>query len=205
MSISLFVLFALATPFNWTFKAVSESDFPWPITIQDRERTIIKKGDEKAPVKIKGVRAKGRVVTTNNPYTDGEDWLKDLTIELSNPSDKTVTFLQVQIFFPHPERALKQPGAVLFIEHGDNPFNYATAAAMPVSTAKPMLPGDFLELKLSEAKYDAIGSLLETAGIPNNDKVEIRVSAIGFSDGTAWSGQMAQRNPNGGWLPLRPR
>lgn len=164
-----------------------------------RERMVLKKGG-KAPVKINKIRAKGQTLPAK-PFVDGEDWLKGLTVEVANTSGKTVTFLMIQVLFPHPEREHKKPGAVVFMEYGDNPFNYESAAATPLKV-KPLLPGDYLELKLSNASYSSINPLLVTAGIPNHNKVEIRVSGIGFSDGTAWSGQMAQRNPKGGWMPM---
>lgn len=172
--------------------------------LQHRERKISKKGG-RAPVKVSNIRAKGKVVAVNKPFVDSDDWLKELTIELANASGKTVTFVMVQLFFPQPDRSLKQPGAAVFMEYGDNPFNYESAAAMPALRVKPLLPGDVLELTLSDAKYDTIKPLLETAKIPHNESVEVRVSAIGFSDGTAWSGQMAQRKVGGGWIPLLDR
>ena len=172
------------------------------LVFQDRERMILKKGDDKAPVKISEVRAKGRVVAVNKPFVDNDDWLKELTIEVANASGKTVTFVMVQLFFPPPDRSLKQPGAAVFMEYGDNPFNYESVAAMPATRVKPLLPGDVVELRLSEEKYETLGPLLETAKITHNQSVEVRISAIGFSDGTAWSGQMAQSNPKGGWMPL---
>ena len=60
-----------------------------------------------------------------------------------------------------------------------------------------------LELQVRhDLPHLVVESLLETAKITHNQSVEVRISAIGFSDGTAWSGQMAQRNPKGGWMPL---
>src|SRR5687768_13911519 len=132
-----------------------------------RERTIVRKGG-KAPVKIKEVRAKGRVLPTK-PFIDGEDWLKGLTVKLANHSGKTVTFLNVQVVFPHPERALKKPGAAVFLKYGDNPFNYQSHEALPPAKVNPALPGDYVELTLSDDQYEAIQPLLVSAGIPDNN------------------------------------
>jgi hypothetical protein len=168
----------------------------------ERERRFVKKGG-KAPVKIGRIKAKGRVVPASKPFVDGEDWLKGLTLELANASGKTVTFVKVQMVFPHPERAQNKPGAAIFLEYGDNPFNYVSADAMPSPKVRPVLPGDYVELALSEEKYEMIRPLLASAGLPDNDNLEIRISAIGFSDGTAYSsGQVVQRNGKGGWAPL---
>lgn len=201
--ISAFVIVLLSTFFSLAQAKPEPSEFH-VLVAQQLERLILKKGDEKAPVKISGVRAKGRRVDANKPFVDEDDWLKGLTFELANASGKTVTFILVQMVFPHPERTRKQPGAAVFIEYGDNPFNHKTAEAMPPLRVKPVLPGDFLELPLGDERYATIRPLLEAAKITVNNKVEVRVSAIGFSDGTAWSsGQMVQRSPEGSWMPLR--
>jgi hypothetical protein len=166
----------------------------------EHARKFSKKGG-RAPMKISHIRSKARLAPVNKPFVDGDDWLKDLVVELANSSEKTVTFVTVQILFPSPEEQLKKPGAAVFLQYGDNPFNYSTAEAMPPVRVNPVLPGDYLELALSNDQYDTIKSLLASAGIQDNNNVEIRVSAIGFSDGTAWSGRMAQRNSKGRWLP----
>lgn len=170
-----------------------------------RERKFIKKGG-KAPVKINRIRAKGRVVPASKPFVDSEDWVKGLSLELANASGKTVTFVSVQLVFPNPERELKKPGAAVFLQYGDNLFNYASADAMPSPKVKPVLPGDYVDLTLTDGQYETIMPLLATAGIPDHGELEIRVSAIGFSDGTAYSsGRLSQRNSRGIWLPVEPQ
>jgi len=47
----------------------------------------------------------------------------------------------------------------------------------------------------------ALSTLLIDTGFFVTSKLEIRVNLIGFNDGTAWSGQMVQRQPKGGWIP----
>lgn len=166
----------------------------------ERERRIALKDDHRCPLKISSVKAKGKQIDTSKPFIDGDDWLRGLTVEVVNPSELTVTFVQVELFFPHPD---KKPGASFTIDYGDNPFRYNSAAEMPLLSVKPVLPGGNVELGLTDAHLPSIASLLQAAEIKTNDYVRIRVNLIGFSDGTAWTGQMAQRNPKGGWMPLR--
>jgi hypothetical protein len=89
------------------------------------------------------------------------------------------------------------------LDFGDNPFAFDSAADMPPVTVKPVLPGKHVEVALSDSQFVALTSLLIDSGFLVTNKVEIRVDLIGFSDGTAWSGQMVQRRPTGGWMPLK--
>ncbi|HYJ84578.1 MAG TPA: hypothetical protein VEW46_00815 [Pyrinomonadaceae bacterium] len=161
---------------------------------------MVKNDDRKAPVKIIAMRAKQREVHSNKRFLDGDDWLDGLAIEVVNSSGKTVTFVEVELFFPRPVEDATQPGAVWHLRYGDSPFRYESPEAMPAPRVKPIAPGDFLELKAADNEHLEIDRFLKDLKFSKNNKVEIRINLLGFSDGTAWSGQMFQRNPNGGWL-----
>ena len=169
---------------------------------QGNERAIIVKDDPRSPVKIMNVRTKGRKVESNKPFVDDDDWLKGLTVDVRNDSDKTLTFLQLELFFPRSEPA-KKSGASFPLDYGDDPFSYDSASAMPPLSVKPISPGEHLGITLTDNRWSAMNTLLIDTGYFLTSKVEIRVNLIGFSDGTAWSGQMTERNPKGGWRPVR--
>jgi hypothetical protein len=168
---------------------------------QVNERTIIIKDDRRSPVEIMSVRTKGRRVESNTPFVDDDDWLKELTVDVRNASDKTLSFLQLELFFPRPRPDAKKPGTSFTLDFGDNPFSYDSAAAMPALSVKPISPGEHLEITLTDNRLSALSTLLIDTGFFMTSKVQIRVNLIGFSDGTAWSGQMVQRQPKGGWIP----
>lgn len=172
-----------------------------PAYAQVNERTIIIKDDGRSPIKIISVRTKGRKVESNRPLVDDDDWLKELTVDVRNASDKTLTFLQLELFFPRPEPDDKKPGASFTLDFGDNPFSYDSAAAMPPLSVKPISPGEHLEITLTDNRLSALSTLLIDTGFFVASKLQIRLNLIGFSDGTAWSGQMVQRQPKGGWIP----
>jgi hypothetical protein len=169
---------------------------------QNLERTIVTKDDRRSPVKILRVRTKGREVESNKTFAEGDDWLKDLAVEVTNTSDKTVTFIQIELFFPRAEPETEKPGAIFNLDFGDNPFRFESAADMPPLSVKPVLPGGHQEIALSEAKLSAVNALLTDTGFLVKSKVEVKVNLVGFSDGTAWSGQMVQRQSKGGWVPM---
>ena len=168
---------------------------------QVNERVIVTKDDPRSPVKIMNVRTKGRKVESNRSFVDDDDWLKGLTVDVRNDSDKTLTFLQLELFFPRPEPDAKKPGVSFALDFGDDPFRYDSASAMPPLSVKPLSPGEHLEITLTDDRLSAMYALLIETGFLVASKVQIRVNLIGFSDGTAWSGQMVQRNPKGGWMP----
>ncbi len=172
-----------------------------PAFAQVNERTIIISDDRRSPMKIMSVRTKGRKVESNKPFVDDDDWLKELTVDVRNASDKTLTFLQLELFFPRPQPDAKKPGASFTLDFGDNPFGYDSAAAMPPLSVKPIPPGEHLEITLTDNRLSALSTLLIDTGFFVTSKLEIRVNLIGFNDGTAWSGQMVQRQPKGGWIP----
>ena len=169
---------------------------------QVNERAIITKDDRRSPVKIMNVSTKGRKIELNTPFVDDDDWLKGLTVDVRNDSDKILTFLQLELFFPRLEPDAKKPGASFPLDFGDSPFRYDSAAAMPPLSVKPVSPREHLEITLTDDRLSAMYALLIDTGFFVTSKVQIRVNLIGFSDGTAWSGQMVQRQPRGGWRPV---
>ena len=172
------------------------------LALQNRPRTITIKGDRRSPLKIRTIRTKGKQVEPDKEIFDIDDWLKQLTVEMRNDSGKTVSFVQVELFFPRLDPDAKQPGSSFTLDFGDNPFAFDNAAAMPPIRVKPLSPGEHLEITLTDADFTRLNAFLIDTGLLVTSKVDIRVNLIGFSDGTAWSGQMVQRRPTGGWMPL---
>ena len=175
----------------------------WGVNQTGSERIIVSK-ENRSPVKIRTIRLKGKEVEANKTFRENDDWLKELAVEVTNESEKAVTFVQIQLFFPRPNSnsEARKPGVSFTLDHGDNPFAYDTAASMPpLLRVKPLLRRESLEVALSDPGYVALSGLLIDTGFLVTTKVEISVNLIGFSDGTAWSGQMMQRS-KGGWVPL---
>ena len=69
-------------------------------------KSIAKTGDVRSPMKIKALRLKGRDIQSNENFSEGDDWLSGFGIDLANASGKTITFFQLELFFP-PEGADK--------------------------------------------------------------------------------------------------
>jgi hypothetical protein len=164
-------------------------------TFQERERAIMKKTDYDPPVWIKAVKTKGRSVPLDEKFSDEDDWLKDLTVLVHNKSNKTVYHVGIRLLF-RPLRGGAGLPAKWLIGYGPDPFSFKTTAAVPTSTVPHILPGGEIELKLSDAELGDLKRFLQQAGFPEKiHLVEMRVSSIGFTDGTAWYGKMLKRKP----------
>ena len=165
-------------------------------------KSIAKTGDAKSPLKIKTIRVKGRNIRSNETFPDGDDWLSGLGMDLANSSGKTITFFEVELFFPPAKTDKRQPGTVWNVQYGHNPFHYESDQVMPPRSSKAIQPGDFVKFEMNEADRKEMNYFVKalSGSVPN--KVEIRVNLLGFSDGTAWSGQMARRSESGGWVPM---
>ena len=165
-------------------------------------KSIAKTGEAKSPLKIKRIRVKGRDIQSNETFPDDDDWLSGLGMDLANASGKTITFFQLELFFPPMGTDNRQSGIVWYLQYGHNPFDYASDNAMPPRSSKLIYPGDFIKFELNETERKEMNQFAKarTGSFPNT--VQIRVNLLGFNDGTAWSGQMARRDAKGGWIPL---
>jgi hypothetical protein len=158
-------------------------------------------GNHKSPVKIKSVRAKGKELKSNELIVDDDDWLSGLGMDLTNGSGKTITFYEIQMFFAN-ETDRRQPGVAWTISYGDNPFYYASDKEMPARSVKAIRPGDFIKVEMGEAERGEMQRFMKSVDGKFGNVLEIRVNLLGFSDGTAWTGQMARRDGKGSWLPM---
>jgi hypothetical protein len=191
------VLLLLAPIFVFcAHKSAAQRQADAALDSQVQERVIIREGDYKTPVRINSIHAKGRAIVSNKKFLDDDDWLNGLAVEIANRSDKTITFLEVMLIFRRPE-GHSGPPAVWNLKYGDNPFRYEMLQGMPTPHVKPVMPLDYIELKLSDVEHDVIRRFLRDAKFTVINKVEIRVTIVGFSDGTVWSigGRTMQRRP----------
>src|SRR5262245_31688172 len=92
----------------------------------DTLKSIAKTGDVKSPMKIKTIWSKAKAIQSNESFSDGDDWLRGLGMDLANASGKTIVFFEVELFFPPTETDKHQPGIVWYLQYGHNPFHYAS-------------------------------------------------------------------------------
>ena len=163
-----------------------------------QDRIIVKKSDFDPPANITVIKTKKRgTVETNTRFLDDDDWIRGLEIHVVNDSNKTVTYLGMELKFrPTKDQANGLP-AVWPFDYGLDPFWFENEDSMPPRQVKPVLPGSTVMVALSDREYDEIKGFLLHAGFPSNlRRLEVRVIKIGFSDGSAWNaGRIYRRLP----------
>ena len=131
--------------------------------------------DKKSPLKISSVLIKGKAIANGKSFAGGDDWTKDLTVELSNTTGRTITFVQVSVIVG----PMNDVPFVFFMQKGVSPLQDED---LPEARLH-MLPGDYLSLKVDPGLIESIRTLLTMTKHAKSPHVKIRVEMIAFSDG----------------------
>lgn len=173
---------------------------------QAQDRVIVKKSDWNPPVKISKVKTRKGVIELDKPYDDDDDWLKGLTVSLDNKSGKDLTFVDVEVLFRRPNDQANEPPGVWHLRYGEDPFRYTTGEPIPPISVKPIEDGETFEVTLSDHDFYQVIAFLYDIKYSVLNGIEVRVTTIGFADGTAWLGRMMRRDPGSsfGWSDIEP-
>jgi hypothetical protein len=88
---------------------------------QDAGKKVVhKENDHTSPVELSALKHKGKTVDFNRAFAAvGDDWLKNLSVEVKNVSNREIVYLKVELNFPSgdsDDRVL-----VTYIEYGKRP------------------------------------------------------------------------------------
>ena len=148
------------------------------------------------PVRIRAVKVKGLKVIHGQTFLADEEWLRGLTITITNRTTKTIVFASIDIRFPRPGNS-DAPIAIDMLEYGNRTL---LTQKLPVAERLPrIVPNQTVDLVLSARGFDRLGSLLTTTGYHSGgpEKLELSVGHIIFDDDTAWyAGAPHQRDLN---------
>lgn len=168
---------------------VSEQYKTQPVTIEN-----VTVGDEQIqPGASMGVSE----VHPGSPFQAGDDWMKTMTLVLRNRTDKEVSEIEIQLFFPDTGDGRSQPMRSSLVDLGRRPDNvsYVHPRGTPQGTIvyhpqgpdkKPLAlpPGQTLVVHLA----DYISEIESDAGMPLSriKTVIIDRSLVYFDDGLRW-------------------
>jgi len=167
---------------------------------QTNKKTVIREPTMvKEPVAIT-IKHRGQPIKPNEEFDGDADWLKELTLKLTNASDKTITYIAIHLIFPETATAEKPSTGLHQIELGVHPD-------VPSNRAPIILrPGDSIEVTL-ENEYADIKKLVEhRVSIDKINKVTVRPQTALFDDGTmSFAGMLYRRDPNipHRWNPIK--
>jgi hypothetical protein len=169
-----------------------------------RKRVIEETPYPDAPVQIVGVTNRRYHIKFKEDFSDDDDWIKGLEVEVINKSGKTVTHVGIDMLLERPPEQVGEPPSVCPLNYGLNPFFLEPKEPIPASRIKSIRPGEKASIRLSDLAYEDLKALLrDTHYFDGIGKMKMFVTTIGFDDGTAWGGSFYIRDPDspGGWSP----
>ena len=169
---------------------------------QSNKKTIIRPPTMvKEPVAIT-IKHRGQQIKPNEEFDGDVDWLNNVTLKLTNVSDKTITYVAIHLVFPETATATDASTGLHQIELGVHPD-------VPSKRAPIILrPGDSMEVSL-DSRYANIKYLVERrVPIAKISTVTVRPQTAIFDDGTMFfAGELYHRDPNipHRWVPIRSK
>ncbi len=170
---------------------------------QDQERIILlARPDKKDPleiteIKVKESEEKEKVIRFGEKFIEDGQWLKKANFKIHNKHTKPITYVQINIDFPETEATGIMMQHQLFL--GQHPVFKKPINATPLQ----IMPGESLEVSLAP-EYGEIKKMIELRNPPIDyiSKILIRLSEVGFEDGTIYSGEeIFRRNPDPNSFP----
>lgn len=157
---------------------------------QLRERTLKRNAWRNEPVKILRVKNGKRLIGLGGKFSDGDDWLKSLTVRVKNVSSKPITFIELELHFPAPGDSDTDAVPVFPLTFGQASPPKAGVA----HTSSGVMPGQFVDIALSDSAYEGLMQLL---GNKSANVAELILREVHFSDDTKWvAGQHLERSGN---------
>jgi hypothetical protein len=171
---------------------------------QVKEREIRKLDWPKEPVKIGKLKGKGAIIVLGEKFSADDDWMKGLTFSVKNTSEKTITYIEIELSFPRDKGTQEEPDAHDRIIYGQYPA-LPGETATPHPDQPPIKPGDTVDVVLKD--YDGIRDFLNNTHYPVSiNRLEVSVGEVVFDDGTKWSGgglfRRDHEKPNG-WIRIQ--
>lgn len=137
------------------------------------------------------IKHRGQQIKANEEFDGDADWLKDVTLKLTNVSDKTITYIAIHLIFPETATPDKSSTGLHQIELGVHPD-------VPIKRSPIILrPGESIEVSL-ENEYPDMKKLVEKrVSIDKINKVTVRPQTALFDDGTMFfAGMLYHRDAN---------
>lgn len=158
------------------------------------ERVIVQeRPHEKDPVEISDFVVSGQAIRAGDKFSASGQWLRDLTFKVTNKHSKPVTYVQVNLDFPEVRHNGVMMQHQMFLGRHpvfDKPINSKPLRIAPGESFSASLEDDYGEIKKSiEFVAPANANLV--------NKITLRLSEVGFEDGTIYSGgSIFRRNPD---------
>lgn len=140
------------------------------MTYQEGGDTVLERADEFGPpVEITLTKSDIGIIKPGKKFSAGEDWFKGLTVSVRNDSDRPITHLSLRLRFPRPKGQEVALDFVESLEYGESPIPGADGI-VPTNTARPVMPGESVELRLSDEDFYGVSEQLRASKYPSSIK-----------------------------------
>jgi len=134
------------------------------------------------PLKVISITADGKPVKFNEKFAAKEDWLRGLTLELKNISEKEITYIHCDLDFPETASTGQMMAYQLTMGLWPGIDNKSRA---PFS----LTPGSEVDIAFDDKRYADVARFINTRQpITSINRVTLRISFIIFADGTGYGG-----------------
>lgn len=160
---------------------------------QAQERTIKQKSWGNEPVKVSKLKIKQKPVGFNQRFLSEDDWLKGMTVSLRNITDKTILFIALRVAVPITKTSVPEYEAAYNLYYGTD----GRSPGAPAMPSKPILPGETVDIVLSEEDFNSINKLVNAENTSERImQANVLIETVLFSDDTEWHvGNMFRKDP----------
>jgi len=160
---------------------------------------IVIRNIENDPVRISAIKVGTVNHSFKEQFNESDDWLKKLSVEVENKTNKPITYLELYLTFPETRSTGTEMNFVVYL--GNRPGSAAPAKRENLYLA----PEGKLTVNMSD-RQDWLESFLQPRhSMSQINKVEMQVGIAVFDDKTAWGGgQFYVEDPNksGRYIPV---
>jgi hypothetical protein len=168
---------------------------------QEHERFLSRERNQNEPLRIKAIKGKKGAITVGKTFVDDDDWLKGLSFNVENISEKNIICIAIELEFP---KSNDDPPPLVFpIEYGLRPLLDGSILA---NAPPPIKPGETIDLSFPDSEYENLQKLLAELKYPKSIKHAVfTIRTVIFDDLLMWeNGRLMRQDPNNPrrWVPL---
>jgi hypothetical protein len=156
---------------------------------QEKLRIIQEAVHESSPVVVvsrqKGDKPFDRSYENRHGIIAGPDWIKQLTFDVKNVSNKNITYINIELVIPQTGKMVNA-GQIVSIFFG-NRAAPAAASRDPNRKQDLLIPGDVVKVTISDTARTQLENYLEKYDAQDVERITMDVREVHFDDGTGWS------------------
>ena len=174
---------------------------------QEKLRIIQETQQEDSPVVVVsrqiGNKPVDRTYQNRHGIMAGQDWIKELTFDVKNVSNKNIAYIDLEIIVPKAGN-LATNGKVISIFFGDRAATPSTILGDSSGLQRLLGPGQVVSVAMSDAERKSVENYLRKYAA-DVEQVTLNIREVHFDDGTGWSlGIELRQDPivPRNWIPV---